>query len=348
MAYDAKVFNIMIACPSDVAQERKIVKEVIYQWNSANSANRGIVLLPIGWESNSSPDMGDRAQEIINRQVLSKCDLLVGVFWTRIGTSTGGFVSGTVEEIEKQIVLGKPVMIYFSEQPVVPDSLNPEQYVKLKQFQESIRDRGLYETYDDAEEFRDKFRHQLQLKINEHQLFKDVVQDNPKGKNQPAIRLSPESKTMLKEAVQASDGTLMYSSSFSSDEIIVNGRNVISDTSARGIARWKAALRELVELGLVADLGKGEVFEMTDLGYQTSDALEAEDQKPMFVKPFYWLSKGSEKEGPFCSTCYDKDGKLIHLYEYTAGWWECNVCKSRFSEGSHDDSLVGFQPKRRW
>lgn len=80
MSYDAKVFNVMIASPGDVASERNIIREMIYEWNVVHSMARKIVLLPVGWESHSSPEMGNRAQEIINNQILDKCDLLVGVF----------------------------------------------------------------------------------------------------------------------------------------------------------------------------------------------------------------------------------------------------------------------------
>lgn len=97
MAYNAKVFNVMIASPGDVASERSIIRDVIYEWNAIHSQLRNIVLLPIGWESHSSPEMGDTPQGIINKQVLLKCDLLVGVFWTRLGTKTREFESGTVE-----------------------------------------------------------------------------------------------------------------------------------------------------------------------------------------------------------------------------------------------------------
>ena len=111
MPYDAKVFKIMIASPSDVLEERKIIRQVIYEWNDINSESRKLVLLPTGWETNSSPEMGGKPQEIINKQILEKCDVLVGVFWTRIGTETDEFISGTVEEIEKHIHHGKLAML---------------------------------------------------------------------------------------------------------------------------------------------------------------------------------------------------------------------------------------------
>lgn len=85
--------------------------------------------------------MGAHPQEIINRQVLAHCDLLVGVFWTRIGTATSQHASGTVEEIEKHIASGKPTMLYFSSQPVALDSVDAAQYANLTEFKVSCQSR---------------------------------------------------------------------------------------------------------------------------------------------------------------------------------------------------------------
>jgi hypothetical protein len=103
MPYNANVFKVMIASQGDVAGERTVIREVLAEWNVIHSDTRKVVLLPIGWETHTSPEMGERPQAIINKQILKDCDLLVGVFWTRIGTATGDYASGTVEEIEKHI-----------------------------------------------------------------------------------------------------------------------------------------------------------------------------------------------------------------------------------------------------
>ena len=71
-------------------------------------------MMPAVDEARVCPAMGDRPQAIINKQVLANCDLLVAVFWTRIGSPTGVAVSGTVEEIQEHLNAGKPAMIYFS------------------------------------------------------------------------------------------------------------------------------------------------------------------------------------------------------------------------------------------
>jgi hypothetical protein len=76
------------------------------------------ILQPIGWETHSFPDMADRAQGIINRQILEKSDILVAIFWYRLGTATDVAESGTIEEIENHLKSGRPTMIYFSTKDV--------------------------------------------------------------------------------------------------------------------------------------------------------------------------------------------------------------------------------------
>lgn len=108
MAFRSTTYSVMIASPSDVVQERRQIREVIHEWNSIHAAERGVVLLPVGWETHTAPAMGDRPQALINEQIVRECDLLIAVFWTKIGSPTGEEISGTVEEIKKHLDAGKP------------------------------------------------------------------------------------------------------------------------------------------------------------------------------------------------------------------------------------------------
>jgi hypothetical protein len=277
MSYLASTFNVMIASPGDVDPERTIVREVIYEWNAVNSMSRKVVLLPVGWETHSSPEMGEAPQTIINRQVLSKCDLLVGVFWTRIGTATERHLSGTVEEIEEHIAAGRPAMLYFSTRPVAPDTYEPEQYQKLKAFKEACKTRGLLQMYDTLTEFKEKFYRQLQLKVNEDPLFQvpDVADDEHTivESRTELSTLSPVGKILLKEASQG-DGTIWRAEFLSGTGIHANEKNLIPSNDHREVAKWEQALEELKSKDLVVDRGqKGEFFEITNLGYGVADRL---------------------------------------------------------------------------
>ena len=70
MPYQATTFNVMIASPSDVAAERAAVRQTLADWNVIHSESRRIVLLPIGWETHSSPQMGQHPQKIASPDVV--------------------------------------------------------------------------------------------------------------------------------------------------------------------------------------------------------------------------------------------------------------------------------------
>ena len=165
MAYAARVLQILVASPGDVQEEREILSQVIYEWNYTNSRERSIVLLPIRWETHASPEMSSSPQAVINKQIVDNCDMAVAVFWTRLGTPTDEAESGTAEEIARMGKAGKPVMLYFSDAEVRLRSVNLAEYQRLVEFQEQTYPKGLIESYNSLEEFRDKFRRQLAIQI---------------------------------------------------------------------------------------------------------------------------------------------------------------------------------------
>ncbi|MCC7681084.1 DUF4062 domain-containing protein [Janthinobacterium sp. FW305-128] len=278
MSYTATTFNVMIASPGDVASERAIVRDVVYEWNAVNSGTRKIVLLPIGWESHSSPETGETAQGIINKQILSKCDLLIGVFWTRIGTETDKFSSGTVEEIEKHIAGDKPAMLYFSSQPVALDTVDPAQIEKLKEFKKSMQSRSLYESYDSHTSFKEKLYRHLQIKVNDHPLFRISEQSTTSAlvDSKTSIpTLLSESRILLKEASLDPQGIIIFMRAIDGTAIQTNAKNLIPSDAHRDVAKWEQALDELVQEGLVVARGhNGEIFEVSNRGYQIADMIE--------------------------------------------------------------------------
>jgi hypothetical protein len=278
MSYSATVYKAFIASPGDVMVERGVIRDVLGEWNVVNADHRKQVLLPVGWETHSTPEMGDRPQAIINKQILSGCDLLVGVFWTRIGTATGDYQSGTVEEIEEHIKAGKPAMLYFSSAPVMPDSVDPEQYRRLKEFRSSCQSRGLYESYTDVQDFRNKFYRQLQLKINGDQYF-SVPDASAVTEIRPSFvpvepTLTKEATFLLKEAAADPRGQVLFIGYDSGYALQVNGRNLIEEGSERSVAIWKSALKELESQGMLESVShKRTIFMLTRKGYEAADRL---------------------------------------------------------------------------
>ena len=275
MPYQAVVYKVMIASPSDVSQERQIVRDVIADWTAVHSVDRRVVLLPVAWESHASPEMGDRPQAIINRQLLKDCDLLVAVFWTRIGSPTGVAVSGTIEEIEEHIEKGRPAMIYFSDMPIRPGNVDMQQYEELKAFKEQCRQRGLYESYSSLQEFRDKLTRQLattMIRLGARTVQEPLTaSDFVLGPASPVgIQLTATAKELLSSAVI--DGSILRSRIMGGTQIRVGKKLLNQFGNARDTARWEAAVRELSSAGLIEQTdSEGAVFQVTHEGYSEAD-----------------------------------------------------------------------------
>ena len=132
----------MIVSPSDVKEERKIVKKVLYEWNERNSRFRNIVFSVLGYDINAHADSGTYPQESINDQLLEKADFIIAIFWTKLGTPTEKYQSGSVEEIEKHIEQNKQAFIFFKDPE--PENKESEQFKKVQQYKESLKERVLY------------------------------------------------------------------------------------------------------------------------------------------------------------------------------------------------------------
>lgn len=250
MAYDAKAIEIMIASPSDVVGERQIIREEIAEWNAVHSRRESLCLMAVGWETHSSPELAGRPQQIINERLLENADLLVGIFWTRVGSPTGENISGSVEEIERHLRAGKPVMLYFSSAPVVPSALDSEQFEALEKFKEWAKTQGLIESYESPDDFRTKFRKHLQIVLskNEHlAALAREVSSTGHGELEAASKhaLSEDARMMLLAAASDPHGMILIRRHLGGSHISAGGRNFAEDSDRRAVARWVAAAEEL-------------------------------------------------------------------------------------------------------
>ena len=268
MAFNATVYRVMIASPGDVQAERDIVREVVHEWNAVNSIRRGIVLLPVGWETDLAPEMGDAPQTIIDKRILKDADLLIGIFWTRIGTPTANYASGAVEEIEEHLAAKKPAMLYFSMAPAALDSVDPDQYKGLKTFRDSCKSRGVYETYNNAGDFRHKLSTGIQITLNSEMFGGEGKAPVASGE------LSEDASKLLKAATV--EGVIMFERFGGGVEVSANGQVFNEDSQARTVAKWESVIEELEKAGFVkATSEKREVFEVTQAGYTATDSIKS-------------------------------------------------------------------------
>jgi hypothetical protein len=134
MPFACTAVRVLIASPGDVHEERAIAKRTVENWNTFRSGATNVAFLPVLWELHTIPEQGDRPQAIVNKQIVAQADVLVSVFWMRLGAPTGVAESGTAEKIRELKAAGKHVAIYFSERPVDPYQTNQDEFGRLKTF----------------------------------------------------------------------------------------------------------------------------------------------------------------------------------------------------------------------
>lgn len=147
MSYKAQVVEILLAGPGDVAEERRIIADAIEKWNQNHAHHLALVMRPVMWETDTFPELGDDPQAIINRQLAGRCAAMIAVFATRLGTATPRAASGTAEEIDRFDADGKPVAVYFFDGPANVSRIDTAQLQLLRDYKESLKDRGLYGVY---------------------------------------------------------------------------------------------------------------------------------------------------------------------------------------------------------
>ena len=161
------LIKIALCGPSDVNREIAIAKEVITEWNLQNGEARGFWLEHKHWSSNCHPEAGDRPQAIVNRQIIDGSDLIVAVFWNRLGTTTGVASSGTEEEIKRGVAMKKVVAVYFSDLESVTEETDKDQLERLWNFRQELRTQSLCWNFASRAQFRQLFARHLAMKINE-------------------------------------------------------------------------------------------------------------------------------------------------------------------------------------
>ncbi len=102
MAGIRRFVKVFLASPGDLAEERKVAKAIIDEFNSQLADALGYQVELVGWED-TLPGVG-RPQAIINRD-LDGCDLFVGMLWKRWGTppATEPYTSGFEEEFKRSM-----------------------------------------------------------------------------------------------------------------------------------------------------------------------------------------------------------------------------------------------------
>ena len=163
MAKSITQYDLLISCPSDVKEELNIINETISEFNRIYGIVNNMSIVAKHWYNDSYPGSGGHPQKLLNKQFVLDCDVAVAVFWTRFGTPTEEYGSGTEEEIEELIKSGKQVFLYFSDCQINPSIIDHDQYQKVLSFRNKYKDKGIYWTYSNLDDFKKSILNHISL-----------------------------------------------------------------------------------------------------------------------------------------------------------------------------------------
>lgn len=156
------VYDLLISCPGDLSDLVLSVRDVIDMFNGGQGINNNVLFQAKYWKNDGHPALGDSPQHVLNKEFIEDCDLAVACFWTRFGTPTDQYLSGTEAEIELMLRQGKQVFLYFFNDLVNLADLEMDQYQKVKDFQKKYQDKGFYRCIS-RDEFKMQFFNHLSL-----------------------------------------------------------------------------------------------------------------------------------------------------------------------------------------
>jgi len=157
------IYTILISCPSDVSPIVPDIEKAIYRFNRIYGKKEKIFVLPCYYEHSAYPVMGMHPQSILNGQLLDSADMIVSVFWTRFGSPTTHFDSGTEEEIAYMRDRNKQVFLYFLNKPVSPKQFDLQQYSNLMAYQKKVQHETFYCEASDETNLCEQFYDHLKL-----------------------------------------------------------------------------------------------------------------------------------------------------------------------------------------
>ncbi|HWD48751.1 MAG TPA: DUF4062 domain-containing protein [Rhizomicrobium sp.] len=160
MAKNATILEVFVASPGDLTEERKLVEDVISEFNRMHGDSHNVRLELKTWENSVRPGFGKDPQEVINAQIGTDYDIFIGIMWARFGSPTGRAESGTAEEFERAYsrfreTNGAVQMMFYFKNAAISPNVDPVQLGKVQEFRQRISTEygALYQQFLTPEDF---------------------------------------------------------------------------------------------------------------------------------------------------------------------------------------------------
>lgn len=156
MSYSTTAYQLLVSAPSDLpTDDIRAAFDAVARWNVLYGRPQSATIVPTHWSHHSAAEHGTRPQESLNKQLVEHADILIALFWHRLGSPTGEAESGTVEEIEEASAKGAYVGVLRCTRDIPQGDLDTDQANRLDKFLDEIRPKSLILEYGDAMALRE-------------------------------------------------------------------------------------------------------------------------------------------------------------------------------------------------
>lgn len=257
MSVTARILRALVASPGDCLEERDVVSEALERWNRNFGRLLDVRVESNRWELDTHPHLGFSPQDSINRQIVDTADLVVAVFWHRLGTTTESADSGTAEEIQRFVNTRRPALVYFSSRPADLSGIDLDQLQLLRSYRKKLEKNGLTASFASVGELRDRVERDIGLVLQgllreeSLQTLREVVGSPAPIRAQQYAAKSPEARD-YQTVYDVSDAASFYNAMASiydarqSDQLLDSQYKVISRLSDFLSGR---ARRSVLDLG---------------------------------------------------------------------------------------------------
>ena len=249
-----KVLRAFLASPGDLQEERRVVRDVVVEFNDSWADTLGYQIELVGWEETVA-GFG-RPQHLINQDV-DRCDLFIGMIWKRWGTppDTGStFSSGFQEEFERSIdrreQSGSPDIALFFKQ--IPDEFMVDPGDDLKrvlEFRETIiaEKKILFQKFSTVREMEALARKCITAYVN-----RIKAADTPSEPGEVRVKRAKSESEKVEVESKSPESSPLSAEGFAFLESLVNKmgqERAMDDLSASDVARFRLLANSLSKPG---------------------------------------------------------------------------------------------------
>ena len=164
-----RVLKLVVASPSDVKPERDAVSDAVKELNDGVARHLGIGIELLRWETDTYPGFHPQGPQglVDNALQIPNCDILVGIFWKRLGTPVRDAASGTEHEFKLAYEAWKrnarpQIMMYFKERSYTPtNKIETDQWGLVLEFKNNFPTEGFWRPFPSTRKFGEMFRKNL-------------------------------------------------------------------------------------------------------------------------------------------------------------------------------------------